>query len=171
MSDAEIKPLKMMWDGACLWPVKAAAKLASEQYAIGETYFMDIVRARSKVTHDHFFATVEEAWQNSSDEAQERFPTSDHLRKYALIKAGYCDVDSLVCSSRAEALRVATFMRRYDEYALIVVSQAVVSRYTAKSQSFKAMGGKVFQESKAAVLAVLAELLEVTPRELMGASV
>lgn len=170
MSRPEIKPIRMVWDGVGLLPVKGADKLAGEQFAIGETYYMDVVRVRSKISHDHFFAVVEEAWQNSAGEAQERFPTADHLRKYALIKSGYCDVDSLPCSSRAEALRVAAFMRRADEYALIVVSQALVSRYTAKSQSLKAMGAKVFQESKTAVLAVLADLLEVTPRQLSEAS-
>ena len=171
MSDAEIKPVMMVWDGVGMLPVARAAALASKQFAVGETYFMDIVRGRSMRSHDHYFVVVENGWQNISDEARERFPTVDHLRKYLLIKAGYCDVETFPCSSRSEAIRWASSLRKIDQYALVLVADSSITRYTAHSQSKQEMGAKVFQESKTATLAILADLLEVTAAELMGASV
>ena len=43
-------------------------------------------------------------------------------------------------------------MKPLDDFAVIVTSDATVTVYTAKSQSLKAMGKKVFQKSKDSVL-------------------
>jgi hypothetical protein len=86
----------------------------------------------------------------------------EHLRKYALVKAGYHDKRSIVCSSRAEALRLASFIRPMDDFAVIGTNGPVVTVLTAKSQSMKAMGRKEFQASKDAVLNVLAEMIGTT---------
>jgi hypothetical protein len=46
---------------------------------------------------------------------------------------------------------------------VIDVQEATVTRYTAKSQSMKAMGRAEFQASKEAVLGFLADMVGVTP--------
>lgn len=65
----------------------------------------------------------------------------------------------MVCSSKAEAQRIAAFMRPIDEYAIIIASEAAVRVFTAESQSHKAMGAERFQQSKQAVLEFIDELL------------
>ena len=150
-------PLDFTWDGEAMVPDRPG--LADRQYVVGERYRLAVEEERSASSHRHYFAAVAEGWKNLPDEYAERFPTSEHLRKWALIKAGYRDERTIVCSTKAEAQRVAAFMKPLDEYAVIVAREALVVCWTAKSQSVKAMGKKAFQESKQAVLDVLDDML------------
>ena len=69
-------------------------------------------------------------------------------------------------ASKAEAVRVASFIRPLDTYAVIVPREATVVVMTAKSQSYKAMGRVEFQRSKEAVLDKLAAMIGVERRTL-----
>jgi hypothetical protein len=163
-------PMIMTWDGEALKPVRRFQKIADQRLVVGEQYRVDPEEERSLQSHQHYFAIVNEAWRNLPEGVAERFPTQEHLRKWALIKAGYFDNRSVVCASKAEASRVAAFVRPLDEYAVVVVSEAVVTIYTAKSQSTRAMGKESFQASKNAVQGVLAELVGVTSEALHAAA-
>jgi hypothetical protein len=110
-------------------------------------------------SHNQYFAAVTEAWKNLPEEYADQFPSVDHLRKWCLIKAGYRDERTIACSSKAEAQRIAAFIKPMDSFAVVVVREATVAVYTAKSQSMKAQGKKDFQESKAAVLEILAGMI------------
>jgi hypothetical protein len=121
---------------------------------------------RSEVSHKHEFAWLREAWMSLPDDLAERFPTAEHLRKWALIRAGYSDSHTITCASKAEALRVAAFIRPIDEFAIVVTNEATVTRFTAKSQSRKAMGAADFQRSKTLIMEVIARMLGVEPGEL-----
>lgn len=142
-----------------------------KRYAEMEVVILDDAKGRSKTSHDHFFATVVEAWHTLPEHLADRFPTSESLRHYALCKSGFCDVETFTASSRAEALRLCDFIRagRRDGVQ-VVVNGASVTRLTPHSQSMRAMGGRVFQESKAAVLDVIAGLLETTADRLAVAA-
>lgn len=143
-------------------PARGFARLADREYVIGEIYTLDQTDpSRSLASHRHYFAAVHEAWINLPQDEAERFASSEHLRKWALIRAGYRDERSIVCSSKAEALRIGSFVKPMDEHAIVAISETVVRVYTAKSQSARAMGKRVFQESKDAVLTQLAGLLGV----------
>ncbi|WP_216073446.1 hypothetical protein, partial [Acinetobacter baumannii] len=72
-------------------------------------------------SHNHEFAWLHEAWHSLPERYAEQFPSSEHLRKYALIQAGYSNSHSLVCGSKAEALRLAAFIRPMDEFAVVTV--------------------------------------------------
>lgn len=135
-------------------------------YSEGETYALQPYEARSPESHRHFFACVRDAWMNLPEDQVERFPTETHLRKYALVKTGYYDSHSLSCNSHAEALRVAAFLRPVDEFGVIEVRGATVTRYIAKSQSMKAMGKVDFSASKEAVLNFLADMIGTTSKAL-----
>lgn len=163
-------PMRYEGDGEFRTLTPRWAKAADEGYVIGEVYPMAAEPAASKKSRDHYFAVVGEAFKNLPEAYDGRWPTDDHLRKWALIKAGYSDERSIVCASKAEALRVAAFVKPMDPYAVVVPSEAVVTVYTAKSQKLKAMGAKEFKESKDAVLGVLADLLDVTPEALSRAA-
>lgn len=141
-------------------------RLADKEYCIGELYRLGVIEERSRNTHNHYFALLHEAWSNLPDDLAERFQTEEHLRKYALVKAGYFDERSIVCGSKAEAQRVAAFIKPMDDFAIVTVSEATVRVYTAKSQSKRAMGAKDFQDSKTKVLEIVAALIGVTPEAL-----
>jgi hypothetical protein len=161
-------PLVFQWSGDAMIP--AIPRLADKQYVVGERYRLAPVEERSLATHNHFFASVADAHANLPEDAAERFPTPDHLRRWALIKAGYRDERSIVCASKAEAQRIAAFVKPMDDYAVIVARDAVVMVLTAKSQSMKAMGKKDFAASKEAVLAIVAELIGAKPDQLGNAA-
>ena len=138
--------------------------LADKQYVDGQEYRLGVIEERSANSHSHFFAALTKAWKNLPDDLAERFPTPDALRKYALIKAGFYDSSEFACASQAEALRLASFLRPIDEYALIVVKGNAVRRLVAKSQSTKAMGKDDFQQSKTAVLEIVSAMIGVAPK-------
>lgn len=162
-----IPPIPMRWDGEVFKPLSPGfAKLADKHYIVGERYQVEIREERSGASHSHFFAAVTEAHRNLPDHLAERWPTADHLRKWCLIKTGFHDERSIVCASKAEAQRVAAFVKPMDGYAVVVARGSVVIVWTAKSQSMKAMGKQDFQRSKDAVLEELARLIDVAPAAL-----
>ena len=156
--------MQFRWDGRAMIPLHPG--VAARQYEAGETYRLEVREERSPASHNHFFAVVTEGWQNLPEHLSERFPTPDHLRRWLLIKAGYHDERSIPAPSQALALRIAAFVRPMDDYAVVIVREATVSVFTAKSQSMRAMGKQDFQQSKEAVLDALAALIEVERRVL-----
>lgn len=163
-----IPPIIYTWNGDAMEPLPRFTKLCNQTFAVGETYPLVVQETRSQQTHNHFFASVHEAWSNLPENIAEQFPTADHLRKYALIKAGYRDERSIVVRSAAEAQQLAAFIKPMDDYAIVTATAAMVTVYTAKSQSMRAMGGKEFQASKQAVLDVIAGLIGVSADELQS---
>jgi hypothetical protein len=160
-------PILMTWQGDGFTPLGVTwAKRADQQYTVGERYMVSIVEERSLASHNHYFAALAEAHANLPERYAEQFPTVEHLRKYALIRTGYRDERSIVCPSKAAAQRFAAFCRPMDDFAIISVSESVVIAWTAKSQSFRAMGKKAFGESKDAVLSYIAEMIGTTPEAL-----
>jgi hypothetical protein len=151
-------PLPFRWNGEAFEPLPRARRACDEAFVIGEVYTLAEEKARSSVSHRHYFAMVHEAWATLPEHMAAQFPTAEHLRKFALIKTGFADSRQIVAASKAEALRLAAFIRPLDEYGLVTVEGAVVTHWTAQSQSTRAMGGKLFQESKSAVLDYIAGL-------------
>lgn len=163
-------PLPFVWDGEAMQIRPGFQKQADEAFCIGETYTLSVVEDRSASSHRHYFAAVNEAWANLPDSLAERWPSAEHLRKAALIRAGYRDERSFACSSRAEAIRMAAFLKPIDDFAMVALSGTTVLVLTAKSQSVRAMGKAVFQESKDAVLNALAEMIGVDAQALARAA-
>lgn len=160
-----IPPCAFVWtDDGVMKPLQP--KRADAFYTVGERYLLAPVSQRSDASHRHEFAWLREAWLSLPDHLAERFPTSEHLRKWALIRAGYSDSHTITCASKAEALRVAAFVRPIDEFAVVTVQGSTVTRYTAKSQSRRAMGAEEFQRSKTAIMEVIARMLGIEPGEL-----
>jgi hypothetical protein len=162
----------------CVWlnhegvfrPTGNYGALAAKHYGDGEVVALVPHEDRSFSSHRHFFAVVREAWLNLDEADTERFATPEALRKYALVRTGYRDERTIACASKAEALRVAAFVRPMDPYAVVTVSEAVVRVWTAQSQSTKAMGAKDFQRSKDDVMGFLAQMIGVDPASLTKAA-
>lgn len=159
-------PLLCKWDGEQFIPLPYFAKRAAREFVVGETYNMAELQLRSMNSHRHFFACVNEAWNNLPDEEQERFPTPDDLRKWALTFTSHCDVKHYQAGSNQEALRVARVLRESHDYCRVEVNGRLVNYYVPHSQSLKNMGARTFQVSKDAVFDVLARKLSVTVEEL-----
>lgn len=162
-------PLSYIWDGEAFAVLARHQLAADRQFTIGQTYKLDVVEERSAVSHSHYFAALNEAWSNLPDDLAERFQTVEHLRKYALIKAGYFDERSIVCASKAEASRVAAFVKPMDDFAIVATSEATVRVFTAKSQAVRAMGKEVFQDSKTKVLEIVADMIGTSRAQLSQA--
>jgi hypothetical protein len=165
-----VTPLLFRWEGDSFVPIRRHAKDCDARFTIGEHYALEEVKERSSKSHAQYFAAVNDAWLNLPDGIAEKFPTAEHLRKHALIASGYFDKRSIQAASKAEALRLAAFIRPMDEYAIVTVSAALVEVYTAKSQSYKAMGKAEFQASKQAVLDYVASMIGVSTDELKEAA-
>lgn len=159
-------PITFSWLGDGMQPLPRFAKVCDRQFVVGETYTMVVQEARSQASHSHYFATIHDAWLNLPEDHATHFPTEEHLRKFALIKAGYTDKKSITCASKAEAQRIAAFITPMDLFSIVIVSECLVTVYTAQSQSLKAMGKRVFQESKDKTLEIISLMIGTTPAEL-----
>lgn len=159
-------PISCEWTGEHFSPSRHHKPICDKAFVVGERYTLVEHQARSQATHNHYFAELAEAWANLPDDQAERFPTAEHLRKFALIKCGFANRRDFVASSKAEALRFAAFIRAGADYEIVTVSASVVTVWTAQSQSMRAMGKAAFQDSKTKVLDYVASLIGVTAGDL-----
>ncbi len=127
-------------------------------------------KQRSGQSHDHYFAVVAQAFENLPEDIAGDFADEEHLRSWALIKAGYRKQRSVLCDSEEDARRVAALTRLAVPLEVVQVTGTIVTIYRAESQSFKAMGKERFQQSKEAVLRVLSEMLGCDVAELAAAA-
>lgn len=153
-------PLRYMGEGEFRTTTKDFAALCDKTLVIGEVLTWEQVHQRSRKSHNHFFACIHEAWLNLPGVLVLEFPTEEHLRKWALIKAGFCTRRDIVCANGTQAAELIKAMREADEYALVEIRDTkIVTIWRAESQSEKAMGKKRFQESKEKVLDVLSQVI------------
>lgn len=127
--------------------------------------FEAMKRARSQESHGHYFAVLGNLWDNLPEEKPWPWLDSEHMRKFALIKCGYCEMRQFALKSEAEARSIAFFISAMDNYALIVPNGKIITIYTAASQSKAAMGFEEFQTSKTKVLDYLCGLIGVSREE------
>jgi hypothetical protein len=157
-------PQHFEWNGEAMIPLHP--RRADKTFVVGQRYSLVQYEERSSASHNHEFAWLKEAWLSLPEHLADKFPSPEHLRKFALIRAGYSDSHTITCRSKAEATRVAAFIRPIDEFAVVIVQGTTVTRFTAKSQSKRAMGAKEFYESKERIMEVVARMLNVAPQEL-----
>lgn len=126
---------------------------------VGNVSGWQLAENRSGESHRHFFAIVHEAWKSLPEDMADDFPSPDHLRKWALIKAGFCTMTKIVCANNDEAVNLLKKWKTVDRFSLLEVSGKVVTIWTADSQRRDAQGRKAFQEAKEAALHVLSNLI------------
>ena len=160
------RPIICTYDGEAFVPLKRFAHNCDKHFVIGERYALVEHHERSTATHNHEFAWLKEAWLQLPEDIAPLYPTPEHLRKRALIQAGYYDEQPIDAGSKAAALRVAAYIRSKDDFALTLVEGPFVLVRTAKSQSRRAMDRKQFAASKSAIMQVIAEMIGVEPEAL-----
>lgn len=144
--------------------------VAKRQYHDREEYPMVPLEARSRKSHNAYFAQVNEAFDNLPEPLAPRWPTSEHMRKWLLIETGWFDEKEFDCDTEIMAKRLATFIRVQDSFARILIHKMakgfklIVRR--AKSQSIDSMSGTDFEKSKNDVLGLASSMIGVTTTEL-----
>ena len=116
----------------------------------GDNLLDDPVRRR-------YFAIVHESYDNLPAKWSKRFPSVEHLRKWALIKAGWCDVVQVVAGSTVR--QIADAMRKLDRFAVISVNGEIITIFTAKSQTRKNQPKAQFMETAQKVYNILSDML------------
>lgn len=168
-----IRPLPFRWDMArgVMIPEQRFSALARRQFTDGVVYVLEGFTPASHKERGHYFASIKQAWDNLDDEATARYPTPEHLRKWALVKAGWRQENQTVCDNKEDALRLAAFLRKLDDYAVVVVRENVVSIYIARSQKIGRpedglMTEEEWRRSRDDVLAILSGKIGVTSKTL-----
>lgn len=159
--------LPMKYEGGnifrCLHPSRI-------KVAVGDVHGWQMAEHRSKSSHDHFFAVINEAWKNIPEDMADDFPSPEHLRKWALIKAGFCSETRIVCANNGEAMTLATKAKAMDKYSVVSIDGKAVTIWTADSQRRDAMGRQAFQEAKERVLHIISNLLGIDATTLKEAA-
>jgi hypothetical protein len=164
------RPVVFVWtEHGTMVPLPRFRKLCDELYAVHEEYPLVVLENRNMASHNHYFAAVAEGFQNLAEEFAGKYPTAEHLRADCLIEAGYyAETVWRGWGSKADAHRFALSLRKKEPMARISFRDGgltVVER-TALSQSTAAMKKQEFEDSKAAVLAIVAAMARTTPAQL-----
>jgi len=110
-----------------------------------------------------FFACIRDSHANLRDDDLARFPSSEHLRKHALIAAGWCDVMTVVAGSKAAAPGIAAAFEFKDRYCVAIVRGNVVIVSTAKSISRNSLKKPQFLDVAEKAFAWIARTTGVDP--------
>lgn len=166
----QIVPIECAWNGEAFAPINSWwAKRADRQYAKGEVLHLVDEPERSGKSHRHLFSIIKAAWITLPEELALEFPSPLALRKYLLVKAGHCTAMKVPCPDRETAMRFITVCRSLDEFAIVTLTDNVVTVYRAKSIAYRELGNKQFQAIKSTVMDLLADMLHITPAQLKDA--
>lgn len=151
---SDVLPMRYEGNGVfrCLHPKRI-------KLDVGEVHGWQMAEHRSAKSHDHFFACVNEAWKSLPEDMADDFPSPEHLRKWALIKSGFCSETRIVCANNNEAMALATKAKAMDRYSIVAIDGKAVTIWTADSQRKDAMGRKVFQDAKEKALHIISQLI------------
>lgn len=129
-------------------------------------YRMGEISERSSASHNHEFAWLADMWANLPEDLADLYPSPEHLRKRALIDAGWYHETILDVGTKAGALRVAADYRARNEFLLVIVRGGVIVVREAKSQTKfgpNRMSKEDFQASKTAIMEIIAGMIGVAP--------
>jgi len=163
--------MAFVWNGEAMIPMRP--KAADKEFVVGRRYLLEQASERSWISHQQQFAWIGEAWANLPEGLADLYPTPEHLRKRALIQAGFYTEVVIDAGSKAAALRMAAYARGEDEFAVVFVRGPLVIVRKAKSQHMHGhdrMDKAEFERSKTAIMEVIAEMIGVTPEQLRGAA-
>jgi hypothetical protein len=158
-------PLRFQWDerNGVWYPLDVRA--CRQRYMDKQFVTFTEFEPRSRDSHSHYFASVNDMWNNLPDDLRQDFKTAEQLRKHALIMTNWHHSRVIVCSSKSVAREMAVAMRgALGEYRVISVHGKTVVELIARSQKMTgagAMGKRDFQKSKDDVMAWIANLLDV----------
>jgi hypothetical protein len=140
-------------------------------YGQGEIINVEEVQERSLKSHARYFAQLSSAWKSLPEHLADNFASADHLRKWALIKAGYRTESHLTgFKTNAEAVATAAFIGKLDGFCICEVRDRTITVYQAESQSIRAMKKERFQRSVEDVERIVSNLIGADVTELEKAA-
>lgn len=139
---------------------------ASAQFKEGQRAVLIEHKERSGKSHRHWFITVKEAHDNLPDQWAKQFPTVEKLRKYVLIRVGWCTHTAYACDTERDAITLMRALKSIDDYAVVKREGSVVNYFVAKSQSESNMDKEEFEVVKDRSLDLLAQMLGVSKGDL-----
>lgn len=154
------------WDGKVMRPLSRFVDICERTFEIGERCILTKKEYRSHASHAHYFACLHDAWLNLAEEYGDEFPSSEHLRAWCLVKAGYADKQVITCATPDDAARTAAIASSREKIRIVSLDGCVVTIWVPHSQSMKAMGKKEFQDSKTKVLDIVAAMARTTRQDL-----
>lgn len=145
-----------------------ARKLFNEAFEPNKIYEIKPHAGRSKKSHDHFFAFLNEVFATLPEDLKADFPDEIHFRKKMLIRLGFAKSFDFVAENDFEASRAMIAIRSIiDEYAVIIRDGSVMRVFVAESMQMKLMGRKRFQDAKQAIIVECARMLGVDAKTLV----
>ncbi len=159
-------PFAYRWTGDSFEPLVHFRKRCDEVFAIGEVHWLVPHEARSPQSHKHAFAWIRNAWALLPEEIAPLYPTPEHFRKKAMIEAGFFSEEIIDAGTVGAATRVAAYVAAKDQFQYVLVQGRFVIIRTAESQSYSSMKNARFQETKSAIMQVIADLIGITPEQL-----
>jgi len=176
---SELRPVQFVWmmvdvcdpdsgevrAAHAMVPLPRFVQLATRQYEVGEQYAMGPVENIPGRSRAPLFIAVKEAWNNLPED-DKRFPSDEHLRKRALVAAGWAHHTQHVLDTVADAIKVVEGFRKLDAYAVIKRSENVVDVWIAKSIGAGAITAEDWKVVKQRALDFVAEVANTTRTEL-----
>ncbi len=160
-------PVAFRWMNGSMVPLnRFFADRAAKQFEPGREYVLVPKEGRSIESHNHYFLKLHEAWLNLDEKYTDEIPSEDHLRAWALVKAGFAERHTIKCASHDDALRTAAIAASRDKIRIIEINDCLVTIWIPESQSMKEMGKERFQASKTAVLDIVSAMARTTREEL-----
>lgn len=156
-------------------PAPRYRKIADRQFHIGEEYPLVILEARSRASHNHFFAALSEGFDNlpESYRAEHKWASADDMRQDLLMTAGFSSEKVFEAANETHAIRLATHFRDDTGFCRITFGLDERGKLTrvrvrrAKSQDHSSMDKQTFEASKKAVLDLLEGIIGLTRGDLM----
>lgn len=157
----EVRRMKVMV------PHRRFAALCGRQFVVDDDYALGPVDGIPSRSRAPLFIAAKEAWNNLPED-DNRFPSDEHLRKKALVHAGWAYHHQAPFDTVEDAKAHAIGLRKVDEYAVIVRKGCVVDCWVAKSIANGTPGltKEKFQEIKTKALDWIATLARTTRAEL-----
>jgi hypothetical protein len=161
---ARLSPIAFRWnvvEGTMAPLPGGATKAAHERFEDGKIYRLVEEPEHSDESRGHYFAALKEIFETLPDHYAAQFVNITHMRKYALIRTGYCTEVPFVAADPQSAALVVKELSRSDDYPLVyqVPDTLVVRIARAKSQRKAAMSKEEFLASKWDVLGFLADMI------------
>jgi hypothetical protein len=188
MKERRIYPVNFSWhrvdvtdaDGVvaqrlAMTPEARYAGIAERQFFEGEIYTLVPLEARSRGSHNHYFAALEDGYQNLPEGVAKAFPSAEYLRHWILIETNWCEDDIWHLTTRKEAERRAARTRSREPFARMRIFETkdddgrrcwALQIRRAMSQSAAAMGKAEFEKSKTDVLDYIATLVGTSRKAL-----
>jgi hypothetical protein len=161
------QPVVFVWTAeGTMVPLPRFHNLCAAQFSVDEEYALEIVQGRSRASHNHYFAALHEGWLNLAEEYKNDFRSEDHLRDWCLCKAGYCTHTRYVLNTAADARMMHDALKKENHCTIVGVTGNVCIVYHPESQARASMNKERFEESKRAVLDLVASMARTTRREL-----